>query len=71
MMRNKLTIFNCLTKRLGKANPAKRISSISDPYQDGVGSTIYDAAIAEDFMNAFYALQPWDDWHNPDYLDEL
>jgi hypothetical protein len=23
-----LTIFNCLTKRLGKANPAKRISSI-------------------------------------------
>jgi len=42
-----------------------------DPYLDGVGSSIYDAAVAEDFMNAFYALIPWDDWYKPDFLDEL
>ena len=43
----------------------------TDPYLNGVGSSIYDAAIAEDFVNAFYALLPWDDWYKPDVLDEL
>lgn len=43
----------------------------ADPYLNGVGSGIYDAAIAEDFVNAFYALLPWDDWYKPDVLDEL
>ena len=34
-----------------------------------VGATIYDAALAEDFLAAFHALAPWDDWHDPHYLD--
>jgi hypothetical protein len=36
-----------------------------------VGAIIHDAALAEDFLNAFYALAPWDDWYNPNYLDEF
>jgi len=35
-----------------------------------VGSSIQDAALAEDFVNAFYSLIPWDDWYNPNYLDK-
>ena len=34
-----------------------------------IGSTIHDAALAEDFLNAFYCLIPWDDWYDPNYLD--
>jgi hypothetical protein len=42
-----------------------------DPYKDGVGSEILDAAIAEDFMNAFYGLHPWDDWYDPEFYDKM
>lgn len=34
-----------------------------------VGAKHYDAALLEDFLEAFYALRPWDDWFDPDYLD--
>jgi hypothetical protein len=34
-----------------------------------VGATIYDAALAEDFLAAFHAFAAWDDWHQPDYLN--
>jgi len=37
--------------------------------QGWVGAKHYDAALLEDFLEAFYALQPWDDWFNPNYLD--
>lgn len=36
-----------------------------------IGSVIYDAALAEDFLNAFYALIPWDDWYDPNFLNEF
>jgi len=36
-----------------------------------IGMITYDAALAEDFLNAFYGLQPWDDWFNPNFLDEF
>jgi hypothetical protein len=36
-----------------------------------IGSTIYDAALAEDFVNAFYCLLPWDDWYDPNFLDKF
>jgi hypothetical protein len=36
-----------------------------------IGAKHYDAAIIEDFMNAYYCLAPWDDWFNPNYLDHL
>jgi hypothetical protein len=42
-----------------------------NPYLDGVGSNIKDAAIAEDFMNAFYGLNPWDDSYDPAYYDKM
>jgi len=39
--------------------------------ENWVGSVVYDAALAEDFVNAFYALLPWDDWYDPHHLDKI
>jgi hypothetical protein len=36
-----------------------------------IGAKMYDAAIIEDFLNAFHGLAPWDDWKDPNYLDRL
>lgn len=36
-----------------------------------VGAEIYDAALAEDFLSAFFAIIPWDNWYKPDYLDKF
>ena len=36
-----------------------------------VGAVVYDAAIAEDLLDAYNGLIPWDDWHDPEYLDKL
>lgn len=36
-----------------------------------IGAKIYDAAIAEKLLNAYNGLVPWDDWHDPEYLDKL
>jgi hypothetical protein len=36
-----------------------------------INSIVYDAALAEDFVNAFNALIPWDDWYDPNFLDEF
>lgn len=37
--------------------------------QGWVGAKHYDAALVEDFMEAFYALRPWDNWFDPNYFD--
>ncbi len=39
--------------------------------KDWIGSKHYDAALIEDFMNSYYALLPWDDWYDPNYLDQF
>ncbi len=36
-----------------------------------IGAKTYDAALIEDFLNGYHALSPWDDWFNPNYLDEF
>ena len=36
-----------------------------------IGAITYDAALVEDFLNAFYKLSPWDDWYDPNFLDEF
>jgi hypothetical protein len=36
-----------------------------------IGAKSYDAGIIEEFLDAYNALTPWDDWYNPNYLDEL
>jgi len=36
-----------------------------------VGVKIRNAALVEDFLNAFHGLAPWDDWSDPTYLDKL
>jgi hypothetical protein len=34
-----------------------------------INSVIRDAALAEDFLNSYYAFLAWDDWFDPNYLD--
>jgi len=46
------------------------------PYEDlrkkrKPGSRIYDKQTIEEFVNAYYALLPWDNYYKPDFLDEL
>lgn len=36
-----------------------------------IGTKSYDAAIVEEFIDAYYALVPWDDWYDPNFLNEL
>jgi hypothetical protein len=36
-----------------------------------VGAKITGTAIVRAFLNAFRGLIPWDDWHDPNYLDSL
>jgi hypothetical protein len=36
-----------------------------------VGAKIYGSGIVERFANAFYALGPWDYYHDPKYFDNL
>jgi len=36
-----------------------------------VGASIHDASIAEELLAAYNGLVPWDDWHDPEYLDKL
>ena len=36
-----------------------------------VGADVFGSAIVEEFLNAYYALVPWDDWKDPNYLDGL
>lgn len=51
--------------------PVSRHANEQYRHLDWVGSNIKDAAIAEDFMNAFYGLHPWDDWYDPEYYDKM
>jgi hypothetical protein len=36
-----------------------------------VGATVTGSGIVSKFLNAYYALAPWDDWKDPAYLDRL
>jgi hypothetical protein len=51
--------------------PIERFPNENFRNNNWIGSKTYDAAIIEDFVNAFYALQPWDDWGDPNYLDKF
>lgn len=51
--------------------PKKLFPNEEFRYKNWIGARHYDAALLEDFLNSFYALLPWDDWFNPNYLDEF
>ena len=36
-----------------------------------VGAKVIGSANINEFLNAFYALCPWDDWKDPSYLDRF
>lgn len=35
------------------------------------GARVHGTGIVNEFLDAFHALRPWDDWARPDYLDAL
>jgi hypothetical protein len=40
--------------------------------QEGfVGAKVIGSGIIREFLSAYYALRPWDTWHDPGYLDKL
>lgn len=51
--------------------PKKNFPNEEFRRKNWIGARHYDAALLEDFLNSFYALLPWDDWFNPNYLDEF
>jgi hypothetical protein len=36
-----------------------------------VGAKIYDYGLVIDFLNAYHGLEYWDNWINPNYLDDF
>jgi hypothetical protein len=36
-----------------------------------VGAKIRGSGIIDSFLNAYFCLTPWDDWHDPKYFDSL
>lgn len=36
-----------------------------------IGAKIYDTAIVETFLEAYFGLIPWDSWADPQYFDKL
>ncbi|RTR37981.1 hypothetical protein EKG38_15560 [Shewanella canadensis] len=72
------TTKDLLTKRIWKVlgNRKPVISSISFPHEDcrdngWIGAEIHGSGIMNQFLNAYYALEFWDDWFEPDYLDTI
>jgi hypothetical protein len=40
--------------------------------KDGfVGAKVIGASIVGSFVNAYFGLEPWDDWKDPNYMDSL
>lgn len=39
--------------------------------QRWVGSETYDASVAEELLEAYNGLAPWDNWKDPNFLDSL
>ena len=57
-------------------NRAIAVSIDDMPYENlrsssFVGAKVIGSGILDEFLNAFYALMPWDDWKDPQYLDRL
>lgn len=36
-----------------------------------IGARVVGSAIISEFVNAYYGLAPWDNWHDPHFLDSL
>lgn len=36
-----------------------------------IGAKHYDSGLLEDFLKAYHAMIPWDDWFDPNYLDQM
>lgn len=73
-----LVLSDCMLRK-GWAvigNQKLKIPKKNYPYEKelkkrGVGASHFDYGACEQFVNAFYALIPWDCCYRPDLLDEL
>jgi hypothetical protein len=59
---------------VGSAEPL--LPRLRRPYEQlrkdrWIGLDTYDWGLIEDFANAYRGLQHWDDWHDPNFLDEF
>jgi hypothetical protein len=51
--------------------PHKKIPYENLRLRNWVGASIKGSGNINEFVNAYYGLVPWDDWHDPVYLDTL
>jgi hypothetical protein len=51
--------------------PLKQFPNEQYRSSNWIGAKTFDAALLEDFVNAYYVLIPWDDWHDPNYLNRF
>lgn len=51
--------------------PVKMIPYERFRSKDWIGADITGSGIINEFVNAYFGLVPWDDWHDPNYLDGL
>ncbi len=66
--------FDFEFKKLGHDKPSFKKSDFKNELTKSngyIGSVTYDAGLIIDFLNAYNKLTPWDDWHNPNYLDSF
>ena len=57
----------------GAGYAGDRIEPAIDLIEQGniIGINTEGSAIIDDFIKAYFSLAPWDDWHDPEYLDKL
>lgn len=37
---------------------------------DAIGFSVYTSGILDEFVKAYFGLIPWNDWHDPEFLDK-
>jgi hypothetical protein len=56
----------------GEMRPLEEVNPYEHLRSNGfIGANVKGSAIVENFVNAFYGLEPWDDWYLPGYLDDF
>jgi hypothetical protein len=52
--------------------PIKEVNPYEHLRSNGfIGAKVLGSGFIEDFINAFYGLEDWDDWYLPNYLDQF
>ena len=52
-------------------NYRKKLLKMARKKQKWQVGDYFGIPIEDDFIKAYFSLAPWDDWHDPEYLDKL